>query len=127
MSDESQQIEQDFQDSWDKMDEFFHRLVETYHWEGHRPIFNILAEMRQRGYDKQLRAGQSMSTFVLTRARNHHYRAHHGRIRLDVKSTGLQVNYYKKDEEKIEIVTDSFDYTDEIDALIQRLLQEPIT
>ena len=126
MTDDNQQIEQDFKASWDSIDQFFTRLVEHYHWEGHRPIFKILAAMRELGYDRQLRAGQSMSTFVVTRARFHHYRAHHGRIRLDVLSDGLNAVYYK-DGEKIEVTTDSFDYTDEIDALLQRLLQEPIT
>ncbi|MFO7562782.1 MAG: hypothetical protein R6X02_09090 [Enhygromyxa sp.] len=60
-------VEGEFIDSWDHMQDFFADLPL-----GLIPrIAPFLAAMRSHGFDRTLRAGQSMATLILSRARRH--------------------------------------------------------
>ncbi len=54
--------------SWDSMVEFYADWVSS-RWAG--PLLELIGELRDAGYDRQLRAGQSMTTFVVSRSRVH--------------------------------------------------------
>ena len=113
MADNSQEIEQDFINSWDWITRFFKDMMERHNWKGVQHVLKMLEAMRERGYDKQLRAGQSMASFIVTRARSHGFKAHHGRIRFDLLPNGLSATYHR-DGQEIKAITDSFEYSDEI-------------
>ena len=53
-------IEKEFTASWDHIEEFYTKFFTRPGWEWLKPILNLITELRKRGYDKQLRAGQSL-------------------------------------------------------------------
>lgn len=54
--------------SWNSIERFYSEV----HSFNQRPeVLRLIAQMRKRGFDKTLRAGQSMYTFIVSRARHH--------------------------------------------------------
>lgn len=64
------EIEAEFLKSWDKIEEFYSDLFSYKGWDYTKPIMPVISQLRSMGYDKTLRAGQSLYTFVLSRSRN---------------------------------------------------------
>jgi hypothetical protein len=61
-----------FQLSWDAVEEFYRDdLLKYEHWQWLRPLLVLVAALRAAGYDRVLRAGQSMYKLVLSRSRKH--------------------------------------------------------
>ncbi len=61
-----QGIQGEFVESWDHIEAFFSRAVHTP-----SQIVDLLREMRGKGFDVNLRAGQSLYSLVLSRSRRH--------------------------------------------------------
>ena len=63
-------IERDFLDSWNVMDDFYEEWANLDpRWEYLRPFSALIRALRQKGYDRKLRAGRSHYTLILSRAR----------------------------------------------------------
>lgn len=75
-------IEGEFLQSWDKIEQFYNG--NTFGLQELVPPF--LAELRRAGYDRKLRAGQSMWTLVLSRSRRHGLRADQPCVRFEFQS-----------------------------------------
>ncbi|MCB9762076.1 MAG: hypothetical protein H6741_00120 [Alphaproteobacteria bacterium] len=60
-------IEGEFIVSWDKIEKFYERP----RFGCSQDALDLIAALRQRGFDHTLRAGQSMATFILSRSRRH--------------------------------------------------------
>src|SRR5258708_29642903 len=52
------------------------------------PIQDLIAAMRERGYDRQFRAGQSLYMLVLSRSREHGLRADQPGLRFALNAEG---------------------------------------
>jgi hypothetical protein len=63
-------IELDFKKSWDDIEEFYIDLFTHKGWDYVKPIQNVIKLLRTLGYDKLLRAGQSIYMLVLSRSRH---------------------------------------------------------
>ncbi len=66
---EGKGIEGEFVVSWDKIETSFQRFSERTAWA--TKALDFISELRAAGYDHQLRAGQSMATFIVSRSRRH--------------------------------------------------------
>lgn len=62
-----------FESSWDVVEAFFERQAAATTWV--RPMFALVQQMRSAGYDRRLRAGQSLNSLGLSRSRQHGLRA----------------------------------------------------
>ncbi|MDF1662457.1 MAG: hypothetical protein P1V97_11840 [Planctomycetota bacterium] len=60
-------IEGEFIRSWDRMEEFY----KPDRWRFSTAVLSMIKELREAGYDRQLRAGQSLSSLGLSRSRRH--------------------------------------------------------
>jgi hypothetical protein len=82
MEREDNDIERDFILSWDLTEEIF--KFWNLHQKGN--VFDLIYEMRQHGYDKTLRAGQSIMYFVVSRSRKHGLRPDQPHIVFDFET-----------------------------------------
>jgi hypothetical protein len=69
-------IEGEFIHSWDRIEEFYN----TDHFSFRGRVLPLLRQLRDEGYARKLRAGQSMWTFILSRSRRNCLRATQSRI-----------------------------------------------
>ncbi len=92
-----------------------------------KPIQGLIAELRQRGYDRRLRAGQSLGRFVLSRSREHGLRPAQATLIIALGMTGeMRVQYWEKSVVSSEINVAHVELTPELEQLLDRLLAQPI-
>lgn len=80
-------IEGEFIKSWDCMEEFYREMD----FPGREQVVAFLAAMRERGYDRKLRAGQSLWSLILSRSRRHGLRRDHRSIQFWFKKEGMDI------------------------------------
>jgi hypothetical protein len=92
---EQKEIELDFLASWNRIDVFYVDLlaIESWHWL--QPLVEIIDELRKRGYDRHLRAGQSMFQFIVSCSRRHHMRLDQSFLRFEPQYDGtMSIAYF---------------------------------
>ena len=116
------QLENKFAESWDHMEWFF---GSGEIWRKRPDIVEFIAMARSLGYDRKLRAGQSLDAFVVSRSRVHGLRTeqpmiafHIAKDRILARSRELQAEDFDENEVKV---------SDRVRALLDRLSKEPIT
>ena len=126
--DEQKAIEEDFSQSWDWIQRYFHDLFDPREWWAWlMPIHNLITELRQRGYDRQFRAGQSMYSLVLSRSFKHGLRASQASLVFELlREGGMKIRYDEVGHLVSEFEVDRVEITPEIEALLARLLAQPI-
>lgn len=66
------ELEAEFVASWDMMIRFYERdFIPDPNWAWLAPLRDLLVELRSHGYDRRLRAGQSLYSFIVSRSRQH--------------------------------------------------------
>ena len=127
MADKPHEIEEAFLASWDKIELFYEDRLSMDSWQWYRPMVDLLAEFRQRGYDRKLRAQQSHQRLLLTRLRVHQA-PHRDKPRLYVqvlKSKGMLMEFF--DGTNIsEYRSERVAITEELEELLSRLIRSPI-
>jgi hypothetical protein len=122
---DNQTIEEEFSRSWDRIEEFFTHLSNEWGWL--IPILGLIAQMRERGYDRQFRAGQSMEIFVLSRALNHGLRPEQAAFRIELQMDDrMHLRYLEHPDVHIEMDVDRVEITPEVEEFLTRLLAHPI-
>ena len=121
-------IEQQFVESWDEIESFYNDIAFRDGWSELKPIFGLISELRSRGYDRQLRAGQSLVTFILSRSKAHGLRDDQAflHIHLSVEGHSMIVTYVDPPNPPIEAKFDRVELVPELEQLLQRLLTHPI-
>jgi hypothetical protein len=113
-------VEGEFTMSWDSIEQFYNEIG----LEKKDEILNLIKQMRSNGFDKTLRAGQSLFTLILSRSRRHGLKETQNSISFDfiyIKSA-MEINMQKREK----LVFDKIEYTDAVDRLLRSLEQEPI-
>ena len=64
-------IEGEFIDSWDRIREFYDHFYDQERYPTRDRVLQFVDQLRQAGYDRKFRAGQSLWTFILSRSRRH--------------------------------------------------------
>jgi hypothetical protein len=124
--DEQQAIEQDFLRSWDHMEVFFTDFMRKPSWEWLEPMRNLMSQLRERGYDKQLRAGQSLYMLGLSRSRQHGLRREQVCLFIELLREGGMEVHYRDSSETITVEIQHIELTKELEELLARLLAQPI-
>jgi hypothetical protein len=108
------------------MEQFFswHSTLSGGEWL--KPMLHLIASLRQQGYDRQFRAGQSMDALVLSRSREHGLRSEQPRVGVVLNPQGgMTVTYYGGSDSH-ENNIDRVELSLEVESLLQQLLAYPI-
>jgi hypothetical protein len=120
LSDDALALE--FAKSWDRMASFF---GSGEVWPKRPDVVDFIAALRQVGYDRKLRAGQSLDTFVVSRSRRHGLQAEQPIVgfhiyegKMEVHSRGLHAETFVESTQPL---------SGRVRDLLDRLSNEPIT
>jgi hypothetical protein len=115
-------LEEDFLESWNRMEWFF---GSGEIWPKTPDVMEFIAMLRRTGYDRKLRAGQSLDIFMVSRSRKHGLRPEQPSIgfriyegKMTVYSRGLQAETF---------VENAATLSDRVRDLLDRLSNETIT
>jgi hypothetical protein len=129
-SEDEKALEEEFLASWDQIEKCYEFIRSEAHprYEAYgRAMLGLIGELRQQGYDRQLRAGQTLFMFIVSRSRKHGLRSDQSRIEiLEAVGGGMRLIYDERLNEKIELIAEKFALTAEFKELLQRLLTHPI-
>jgi hypothetical protein len=114
-------IEGEFIQSWDKMEQFYSRMTFPFR----SSILLFISELRRAGFDRKLRAGQSVWTFIVSRSRRHRLRPGQPRVSFQFSKDGM--NVVPKNYEGKCIYTASISMSGEVDDVLTQLVKQPIT
>lgn len=133
------EIEEDFLESWDRIRTFYDGASMRLFLGNDLAdlMVQLVDEIQGAGYSLCLRAGQAMHELILSRSRSHgtlgqqyiRFRGEFGRYRVNgVEKTcqGLLVSYYANDTIVEEFEEESIALTNRIQALLQRLSEQPL-
>jgi hypothetical protein len=114
---EGRGIEGEFILSWDSTEEFYDERISIPQCP---EILNMIAQMRERGYDRTLRAGHSMYTFIVSKSRRHRLEKGQPRLMFDFQDNAMDVIYLEADSEE-KFSCPKIEYTSQINDLMRRL------
>jgi hypothetical protein len=113
-------IEGEFMASWDDITQFY----ETIDIDQREQVGELIRVMRSKGFDKTLRAGTSLYSFILSRSRRHGLENEQHRIVFSfvfIKSK-MEVRVFPGET----VLYDTIEYNDAIDGWLKTLEQQPI-
>lgn len=108
-------IEGEFVKSWDSIERFYDAVGFSFI----SKVRAMIAQMRQKGYDTSLRAGQSLSSLIVSRSRRHGLREGQPTIAFAFGKNGMEV-YSHLDEQK-KMTCAEIELTPEIEDLLKAL------
>ena len=108
-------VEGEFIESWDRIEQFYRERE----FPPAAAVRAFVAEMRSRGYDRTLRAGQSLYNLMLSRSRRHGLRAGQPRIAFHFREQGMDVSVRMVTERTISVP--GIELNAEVDALLKQL------
>ncbi len=119
---EAKAIEEEFLRSWERMEIFF--AEDNMPWM--TQMLPLIRALRTRGYDRKLRAGQSMVTFIVSRSRENGLRDGQPSLAFDITAQ-RGISAHLRGEHVSRIMTvDRVEITPEIEELLIPLLAYPI-
>lgn len=124
--DKLSEIEKAFYQSWDKIENFYATNISENGWVMLKPLLELILELRKRGYDKQFRAGQSMFTFIISRAEEWGLRPGQPNIEFQQNEKGGITVVYKSQTAPAMVDLDPVEFTPALEALLVHLSNEPI-
>lgn len=113
-------IEGEFILSWDYIENFYQELE----LEKKIEILKLIKQMREQGFDKTLRAGQSLYTMILSRSRRHGLRDNQNSISFSFDYIKSRMEVRTRQGEKFEF--SKIEYNDTIDKLLRSIELEKI-
>ncbi|MBN69289.1 MAG: hypothetical protein CME32_08430 [Gimesia sp.] len=118
-------IEGEFLVSWESVEDFYDEIIRSM--EHRHKIRAFMDSLRSEGYDKTLRAGHSMATFVLSRSRRHGIDEHQPALGFHFNENSVIVYNYLNRDHFTEEEYPGVELNPDIDALLQQLVAMPIT
>jgi hypothetical protein len=141
-----------FKTSWDEIERFYDYFIVSHPgYEWLLPIKGLIRDIRARGYDQHLRAGQALHSLVLSRSREHGLRFDQPRLsiwpledgqmevhyasplfkrsnvaRMGIKAYEETTAYWDVVDRKACITLDSMKLCPELQQLLDRLLAHEI-
>ena len=114
-------VEGEFIQSWDWIERFYDSIA----FPVKAVALPFIAELRRAGYDRKLRAGQSLFTFGVSRSRCHGLRAEQPYITFDFRERTMDVFSKIQEEERIPGIPIAL--SGRVEEVLGRLVNEPIT
>ena len=115
-------LEEEFVKSWNRMEWFF---GSGEGWPKRPDIADFIRTLRRIGYDRKLRAGQSVDIFIVSRSRKHGLQPEQARIEFYIYETNMRVHSIGLQAEGF--IENTQPVSDRVRDLLDRLLNEPIT
>ena len=113
----------EFLNSWDSIEKF-------YNYSGPHAFLpaarHVVAQMRAKGYDRTLRAGQSMWTLILSRSHRHGLQGHQPWISFDFAEEGMDVRAAIESGKPKHFSFATAELSPEVEALLKQLQGEKI-
>jgi hypothetical protein len=120
-------VENQFFSSWDRAEQLRTELFSVSGWEWMIPLWNLIAELRERGFDKHFRAGFSMHRFVLSRSQKYGLRNNQSCLLIDThRQGGMTLEYFETPDVRMEAKVDRVALTSELEQLLIPLMTQPI-
>lgn len=119
-------VEAEFLKSWDRIENFYNRI--PFVNLNISDILKLITELRRKGFDKTLRAGQSLSALVLSRSLHHGLREDQPRLTFVFENDHLEI-YSSNSAQLVNSQKISFlgiELTPQIEELLRRLEIEDI-
>jgi hypothetical protein len=113
-------VEGEFILSWNDIEKFYREI----NLDKKSDILRLITQMREKGFDRTLRAGQSLYTFIVSRSRRHGLRANQGSVSFSFNFIKSAMEIRTPKGEKIEF--DRIEYNDTIENLLRRIERESI-
>jgi hypothetical protein len=115
-------MEEIFSKSWDRLEQFY-KSQDSRVWP-YANLLTLIAELRQRGYDRQLLSQWRPESFMLSPTGLSH---HDAKLVIYIKKNGVMVLHYH-DGASVEIKAeiDHAEFTPELESLLERLAAHPI-
>ncbi len=113
-------IEGEFILSWDSIEDFYRELNLDISSE----ILQLIRQMRDKGFEKTLRAGQSLYTLVLSRSRRHGLRPNQDSVSFSFHYIESAMEVWTRKGQKITF--DKIEYNDTIENLLKTIELESI-
>jgi hypothetical protein len=108
-------IEGEFIKSWESIERFYDEMTFPFV----PKVRKLIARLREKGYDKSLRAGQSLSSLIVSRSRRHGLRENQSSTAFWFRNDGMDV--YVNNEEPKKVTYPEIEFTTEIDDLLKKL------
>ena len=111
-------IEGEFIESWNSIVRFYKEINEDYI----NDVLTFISDLRSKGFEKTLRAGQSLYTFILSKSRRHGLTENQKYLAFSFQKDKMIIRNNKNEEmnfNKIEL-------NSEIENLLNKLNQQPI-
>ncbi len=115
-------IEGEFLQSWERIERFYQERSFPHAAE----LKSFIAEMREQGFDRSLRAGQSMDTMVLSRARRHGLEEEHPWVSFSFQNGRISARHGTSEEDGA-VEVPAIKLSPEIEDLLRWLESQPIT
>lgn len=124
--DEHSDIEAEFLHSWDGIENSYNSEIFAMRWKWMTNIRPFIRTLRERGYDRQLRAGQSMFTFIVSRSREYGLRRDQPFLAFDMLEQGGMAVTFVAQNVFVPLVLPRADVTPELEPLLTALLAYPV-
>jgi hypothetical protein len=113
-------LERDFIQSWEGIEEFFGLMLARVPWKDR--VLQFIAELRHAGYDRKLRAGQSIDIFIVSRSRRHGLRPEQPRVAFYFHKVGMDV----LEGNEVKVHTTDLSLSAPVRAVLDRLVNRDI-
>lgn len=113
-------VECEFVQSWDRMTEFFDVMLAQAPWKDR--VLAFINQLRRAGYDRKLRAGQTLDMFVVSRSRFHGLRSDQSRVVFCFHGDAMDV----AERNEVCIRGADISLSTPVEVVLARLLNRPI-
>ena len=113
-------FDRDFIQSWERIEEFFGLMLARVPWKDR--VLQFIAELRQAGYDRKLRAGQTIDIFIVSRSRHHGLRPDQSRVAFYFHKDGMDV----VEGHELKLRRTDFSLSAPVRAVLDRLVSRDI-
>jgi hypothetical protein len=113
-------VEGEFIESWDQME----GVYEGSRFPPRTLVLPFIAQLRQAGYDRKLRAGQSIWSLIVSRSRRSRLRPEQPLVSFQFRENSMEVYSRNHGEERILEVPIAM--SDTVERVLQRLTERPI-
>lgn len=109
-------LEGEFINSWDTITTFYQEIDDS------DDIVSFICDLRSKGFDKTLRAGQSLYTFILSRSRRHGLLENQKYIMFSFQKDKMIITY----DENVEMIVNKIEVTSAVEDLLHAFSEQPI-
>jgi len=113
-------VEGEFLESWNQMEDVY----EGSRFPPRTMVIPFIAELRRAGYDKKLRAGQSLWSLIVSRSRRPRLRPEQPVVSFQFRDGSMEVYTRHRKEERLQDIPIAL--TDTVDEVLQRLIALPV-